>query len=177
MMSLHRDRGANMGHRRDERDPDRKLLETSPASVAYAEVAIDGYAAMSGTSAMDKADDFLTSILGEDYDESESTTTVLSFTMRDRCQNYNLSRCGDAAPLRMDNKTVLTKVQPYRGTRPVEGKWYFEDEVCNHELKSEPLAVNSTHSRNSYIGLFNPSFLLVHGTTPSRSSMRRTEVL
>ena len=74
--------------------------DPTPASVAYAEVLEDGKAAMSGQSAIDKADKFFASAVapGDNTTIGTDRRYFVKFTYEDLCSAYGLRDCQLAAP-------------------------------------------------------------------------------
>ena len=124
----------------------------TPQGVSYAEVLQDGVAAMSGQAAIDEATSFFSEMQVANGANgtaiASSQSYYVGFTFHDRCSNYNLERCNQAATESdiTDNVTAAI-VGPYFGTDSVNGIWHFTDEIT-YEKDSETMKVTIRYAHD-----------------------------
>jgi len=125
----------------------RMLATASGGAVTYAEVSADvvAFSKANSRSAVSLAQDFLENIVKAGPPIAANTTTI-SFVMKDRCANYDslIADCQkhpapEVAPYAGETASILDNGfyadVPFFGMSPVDGKWFFRDEISYRKDK------------------------------------------
>lgn len=114
--------------------------------VTYAEISTDTAVLKADSySDLSQASDFISSLLGAAALDSVNATVVISFTMKERCANYedlaeecSLSPAPDLNAANDDPTGVLDNLRPFIGLHPEQSKWVFIDEI---EYRKDPYTI------------------------------------
>jgi len=175
----------------------RMLAAGSGNAVTYAEVSADvvAFSKANTRSALDLAKDFLANIekTGPTF---VANTTVITFVMKDRCANYDslIADCQKHAAPKIEPTEKETSILanglyadvPFFGMTPIDGKWFFKDEITYRKDKDTiQLKVRYAHDpyRASRIHVVmvdrnNPSHVLSYDeVTTTTNPKKQTETL
>ena len=99
--------------------------------VTYAEIDADANLLAYADPAIAQAGSFLTSMFGPEMIDGQSDTTVLRFTMKERCSNYDDLEpwCAKRPAPTKYVEDVVEKLRPYPGLEPEDSKWVFKDDI------------------------------------------------
>lgn len=124
----------------------RRLISESDNVVTYGVIRADTAVLTADSySDLSQATTFLEGVLGAAELDSLNGTFVVSFTMKERCTNYNqlVSKCSSAPAPDLTMATSepgnLTDIMaPYPGLTPEQNKWIFSDEI---EYSQDPYTI------------------------------------